>query len=172
MAVNTWPVSVMKCGAETLKWNTDESKSLDKRTRKFMTMHGVLLPKSDIDRIYVSREMGGRRLIISELCIMMEENNLGWYVRNSVLYLVESVKAAETIEYKDTVNKKEFKQRWMREKKELWINKRMYGQFVREIPETTDEMETCYWLKKADLKVETEAMLCAVQEQEKWYEHA
>ena len=30
----------------------------------------------------------------------------------------------------------------MREKKELWKNKRMYGQFVTEIPETTDEKET------------------------------
>ena len=37
------------------------------------------------------------------------------------------------------VNKKEFKQRWMREKKELWKNKGMYGQFVREMPETTDQ---------------------------------
>ena len=36
----------------------------------------------------------------------------------------------------------------------------MYGQFVGEIPETTDEKETWHWLRKADVKVETEAMLC------------
>ena len=41
----------------------------------------------------------------------------------------------------------------------------MYGQFVREIPETTVEKETCNWLRKADLKAETEAMLYAAQEQ-------
>ena len=130
-----------------------------------MTMHGALHPKSDIDRVYLSREMGGRGLISCEGCIRMEENNLGWYVRNSVEPLIEDVKAAETIEYNDTVNKKEFKQRWMNEKKELWKNKRMYGQFVREMPETADEKETWYWLRKADLKVEIEAMLCAAQEQ-------
>ena len=56
----------------------------------------------------------------------MEENNLGWYAMNSVAPLIEAVKVAETIEYIDTMNKKEFKQRWMREKKELWKNKRMY----------------------------------------------
>ena len=61
--------------------------------------------------------MGGRRLISCEGCIKMEENNL-----------TEGVKAAETIEYNDTVNKKEFKQRWKNEKKELWKNKRMYRQ--------------------------------------------
>ena len=53
----------------------------------------------------------------------------------------------------------------MREKKELWKNKKNYGQFVRKMPETTDEKETWYWLRKADLKVETEVMLCAAQDQ-------
>ena len=53
----------------------------------------------------------------------------------------------------------------MREKKDLWKNKRMDGQFLREMPEATAEKETWYWLRKADLKVETEAMLCAAQEQ-------
>ena len=95
----------------------------------------------------------------------MEENNLGQYVRNSVQPLIEGLKAAETIEYNDTVNKKEFKQRWMREKKELWKNKRMYGQFVREMLQATNEKGTWCWLRKADLKVETEAMLCAAEEQ-------
>ena len=41
----------------------------------------------------------------------------------------------------------------------------MYGQFVREMPETKDEKETWHWLRKADLKVETEAMMYAAQEQ-------
>ena len=49
-----------------------------------MTVHGALQPKSDTDRIYLSREKGGRGLIRCEGCIRMEENNLGWYVRNSV----------------------------------------------------------------------------------------
>ena len=79
----------------------------------------------------------------------MEENNLGWYAMNSVAPLIEAVKVAETIEYTDTMNKKEFKKRWMREKKELWKNKRMYRQFAREMPETTDEKETWYMAKKS-----------------------
>ena len=79
----------------------------------------------------------------------MEENNLGWYAMNSVAPLIEAVKVAETIEYTDTMNNKEFKQRWMREKKELWKNKRMYRQFAREMPETTDEKETWYMAKKS-----------------------
>ena len=158
IAVNTWAASVMRYGVGILKWNTDELKSLNRRTRKFITMHGELHLKSDIDRVYLSKEMGGRGL-------RMEENNLRWYVRNSVEPLIDGVKAAETIECNDTVNKKEFKQSWMREKKEIGKNKRMYGHFVTEMPEATDEKETWSWLRKANLKAETEAMLCAAQEQ-------
>ena len=82
-----------------------------------MTMHGALHPKTDVDRAYLSRENGVRGLIICEGCIRMEENNLGWYARNLVEILIEVVKAAETMEYNDTVNRKEFKQRWIREKR-------------------------------------------------------
>ena len=145
MAVNTWVFSVMKYGAGILKWNTDELKSLDRRTRKFMTIHGALHPKSDIDRVYLRREIGERGLVSCGGCIRMEKSNLGWYVRNSIEPLIEGMKAAEIIEYNDTVNKKEFKNRWIKGKKELWKNKRMYGQFVREMPETTYEKETWYW---------------------------
>ena len=83
-------------------------------------------------------------MLSCERCIRMEENNLRWYVGNSVEPLIKGMKAAETTECNNTVNKKDLKQRWMREKKALWKNKRMYDQFVREMPETTDEKETWY----------------------------
>ena len=95
-----------------------------------MTMNEVLHSKSDVDRVYLSRGMGERGLISCERYIRMEENNLEWYVKNSVEPLIEGVKAVERIEYNDTVNQKEFKQSWMREKKELLKGKRMHGQFV------------------------------------------
>ena len=87
----------MRYGARILKWNTNVLKSLDRRTRKFQTMHGALHPKRDVDRVYLSRKMGGRGLISCERCRRMEEKNLGWYIRNSVEPLIEGVKAAKTI---------------------------------------------------------------------------
>ena len=89
--------SVTRYGARILKWNTAELKTLDRRARKFMTMHGALHPKSDLDRVYLSTKMGGRGLISCERCISMEENNLRLYVRNSVVPLIKGMKAAETI---------------------------------------------------------------------------
>ena len=107
-----------------------------------MTMNGVLHSKSDVDRVYLSRGMGERGLISCEGYIRMEENNLEWYVKNSIEPLIEGVKAVERIEYNDTVNQKEYKQSWMREKEELLKGKRIYGQFVREMREITDGKET------------------------------
>ena len=65
----------------------------------------------------------------------------------------------------DVVNKDEFKRRWMNEKEQRCKEKRMYGQFDREMPESTDEKKTWKWLRKADLKIQTESLLCAAQEQ-------
>ena len=92
MAVNTWVASVMRYGAGILKWNTDELKSLDRRTRNVMTMHGALHPKSDIDSVYLCRQMRGGGLISCEGCIRVEENNLGLHARNSVEPLIEGMK--------------------------------------------------------------------------------
>ena len=92
-------------------------------------------------------------------------NNLGWYIKNPNEPLIEGVEATETTKYNDTLNKKEFKKSWNREEKELWKNKSLYGQFVREMPETTDDREKWNCLRKANLKVETEAMLYVAQEQ-------
>ena len=46
-----------------------------------------------------------------------------------------------------------------------WTGKRMYEQFVREIPESVDRERTWEWMKKGDLKVEIEALIFAAQEQ-------
>ena len=42
---------------------------------------------------------------------------------------------------------------------------RLHGQFVSEITETTHVEESWSWLRKADLKIQTEALICAGQEQ-------
>ena len=55
-------------------WTVEELKSLDSKTRKLLTIHGVFHPRSDIDRLYVPRKRGGRGLIGCEDCVRAEEN--------------------------------------------------------------------------------------------------
>ena len=48
---------------------------------------------------------------------------------------------------------------------EAWMGKQMYSQFVSDMPVTTDKEKTWSWMRKSDLKITTEALICAAQEQ-------
>ena len=41
----------------------------------------------------------------------------------------------------------------------------MHRQFIRETTEKVDKEKTWQWLSRSDLKIGTEALLCAAQEQ-------
>ena len=127
-------------------------------------MNGAFHPKSDVGRLYVSRVNGGRGLISCERCVRSEENSLGWYVKNSLEVLLQGVRATSVIRSEETVSKDEFKTSWNNEKLTSWKERRLHGQFVREIPETTHVKESLGWLRNADLKIQTEALICAGQE--------
>ena len=164
-AINTWAVAIFRYGAGIIQWKASELKDLDRKSRKTMTMYGGLHPKSDVDRLYVKRKEGGRGLISVERCIREEENSLGFYVTNSEENLMRGVLTAETINTRETITSVEFKKQREKELKEKWSEKRMHGQFIRETTEKVDKEKSWQWLSRGDLKVGTEALLCAAQEQ-------
>ena len=75
-AMNIWAVAVMRYGAGIAKWTKEELEKLDRQTRKIMTMNGALHPKSDVDRLYVARQRGGRGLQSVLETILSEDNSL------------------------------------------------------------------------------------------------
>ena len=54
---------------------------------------------------------GGRGLISCERCIRSEENNIGWYVRNSTEPLLEAMKSARIVNVVKCVTPEEFKKK-------------------------------------------------------------
>ena len=56
--INTWAVSLLRYSAAFLDWTKFEMEQLDRQTRKLMTMHNALHPKSNIDRLYLPRKDG------------------------------------------------------------------------------------------------------------------
>ena len=164
-AVNTWAVAIFRYGAGVIQWRENELKDLDRKTRKMLTMYGAFHPKSDVDRLYVKRKKGGRGLISVERCVKEEENSLKLYVAKSEEKLIKGVAQFEKLQESDLVGKKELKARNEQEGQEKWRGKKLHGQFARELSEATDKDKTWQWLSKADLKVGTEALICAAQEQ-------
>ena len=159
-AINVWAVAAFRYGAGILQWKESELKDLDRKSRKTMTMYGAFHSKSDLDRLYIKRKEGGRGLMSVERCVREEQNSLGFYVNNS-----GEVDTAETINTEDTVTSGEFKKQEAQELKQNWREKKIHGQFVKEMPEKVDKDRTWQWLSKSDLKIGTEALLCAAQEQ-------
>ena len=56
-AINTWMVALLRYEAEIINWKIDELKKMGRTTRKTLTMYGTIHPKSDIDRLYLKRNM-------------------------------------------------------------------------------------------------------------------
>ena len=63
------------------------------------------------------------------------------------------------------MEKEDFKKNSQNELKNKQHKKRMYGQFVREMPEEIDKDLSWKWLVQSDLKMQIEATICAAQEQ-------
>ena len=113
----------------------------------------------------MKRKEGGRGFISVEQCIREEENSLGFYVANLDENLIRGVLGAETINTRETITSIEFNKQKAKELKEKWSEKRMHGQLIRETMEKVDQEKMWQWLSRRGLKVETEVLLCAAQEQ-------
>ena len=165
LAANTWAVSLLRYSGGIIKWTKDELKRMDRKTRKLMTIHGALHPKSDVDRIYIPRGKGGRGLLGCEGCIRAEENSLGWCINHSPEQLLQLTKDSKVIETESCIEPDEFKKAAMDELRNAWREKKMYGQFVREITDDVDEIKSWNWVRQSDLKPGTVSMIFSAQEQ-------
>ena len=120
-ALNTWAVSILRYGAEILKWNKNELQEMDRKTRKSMTMNKELHPRRDVVQLYVFRKNGGRGLIGCENSVKSGENGLGWYNKSIIELLLVVVKTSWTITHEETVEPKEFKKTKEEQRKNEWI---------------------------------------------------
>ena len=122
-------------------------------------------PKSDVNRLYVKRSSGSRGLIGCKSCIITEENSLGWYLMNHIEPLIIAVRESNTLPGCDKAMKlREFKKLKQKERISMWKDKKMHGQYLREVNDN-DHNSTWRWLQKSDLKGCTEALIFSAQEQ-------
>ena len=133
IAINTWAVSLMRYGACIVKWTKSKPDEIDRKTRKVMTMNKELYPKSDVDGLYVSRMEGERGLTGCKMCVKVEENNLGWYVKHYIEPLTVTVRISNTVPSENSIQPKEFKRQDNEERLNKRRGKSIYRQYVRRI---------------------------------------
>ena len=65
-------------------------------------MRKGLHPNSDVDRLYVSRKEGGTGLVSCKCTSRSEENNLGWYLKNSNENLLQEEKPVRIPKFRES----------------------------------------------------------------------
>ena len=131
-AMNTWAISLIRYGAGIVKWNKEELQTMDRKTRKMMTIHGALHPKADVDRLYIPRKDGGRGLISIEDCVNDEELSLAEYIENSNEDFLKCVKEEGFMRETNGISMNTIKSKRQRARFESWKSKEMHGQFLRQ----------------------------------------
>ena len=160
--INTWAIPVLRYSAAFLHWTKAELQEMDRRTRKLLTMHKGLHPRSNVDRLYLPRKEGGRGLMSAEDTVNLATIGLKRYVRESEEKLLVAARGDTEDEQLETEN--EFKRRNRQERKTNWKEKVMHGQFLRQTEDVADK-DQWLWLKDGSLKRETETLIMAAQEQ-------
>ena len=82
-AINSLAVPVVIYSFNIVNWNPSELRKLDTKIRKRFTCHRMIHPKSDVDRIYVPRNQGGRGMIQFEISYKTTTIGLAEYLDNS-----------------------------------------------------------------------------------------
>ena len=159
--INTWAIALLRYSAAFLERTRLEKEKLDRDTRKLLTMHKALHPKSDVDRLYLPRNEGGRGLQSAQDTIELAILGLDNYVRNSHEKLMT---AAREDSNEDLETEQEFKQRKHCERKGRWCEKVLHGQYPRQTKDLVPK-ESCRWLKEGNIKRETESLIFAAQEE-------
>ena len=161
-AVNTWAVPLIRYSAGIVEWKKEEIQALDRKTRKLFTIHRALHPRSDVDRLYIPREDGGRGMASIEDCITSECIAMGQYIQGHEDPWLKAAWKEKVV--KQAGDKEEFKRRMKEQRKESWKRKVLHGQYLRQTEEISTK-ETWGWLSKGELKRETEGTILAAQEQ-------
>ena len=74
---------VLRYSFGIINQRTEEIKKIDRKTRKMLTMYKMHHPKADIDKLYVKRKEGGRRLVQIEAAYKVEIINIAEYVNTN-----------------------------------------------------------------------------------------
>ena len=147
--------------AGNIEWTKEKVKETDRKTRKIITMYGGLHPRAISERLYLPRSEGGRELLSIEDCVNDGRKNLALYdLRSNEKLIIASATELKLKKFIIAPNRQERRKQRLTE----WKEKSLDFQFLKEI-EGTDDGHSQEWLKRSEIKRETETLMCAALEQ-------
>ena len=159
--INTWAVGVVRYTAGIVDWTMEEVASMDRKTRKILSMNSCLHTRSSVGRLYLPRKEVGRGLVGIEECVKRESKSLHGYLRESTEWMLQAA-LKEVIVEEETLQ--DYERRRKEEKVKNWKEKALHGEFIQQISNVAGE-ECWRWLRNGFLKKETEGLILADKEQ-------
>ena len=160
-AINTWVMPTARYSAGNIEWTKEKVKVTDRKTRKIITMYGGLHPRAISERLYLPRSEGGMELLSIEDCVSDGRKNLALYpIRSNEKFIIASATELKLKKFIIVPNRQQRRKQRLTE----WKEKSLHSQFLREI-EGTDDGHSREWLKRWEIKRETETLMCAALEQ-------
>ena len=96
-AINSLAIPVVQYSFNIINWNVSDLQRMDRKTRKLLTCHRMLHPKSDVDRLYLPRGKGGRGLLQVELAYRTATIGMKTYLEHSEDWMMQVVLRHETM---------------------------------------------------------------------------
>ena len=149
-ALNTWAISVIRYSAAFLDWTKEETKELERWTRKQLIAGRALHPQSNVLKIYIKRRYGGRALISVEECCAAKLRNIDFYLVNSEKFL-KVVARLEKVEKDQIEGKKDYNNRTEQDKMDQLGSMKLHGQFGRDADDKKSG-KSWYQLRNGNLK--------------------
>ena len=93
-------------------------------------MYGAFHPKSNVNRLYLTRQEGGRGLIGVEDTVRSKESSLGWYVMNNTHEIMRPVEKEEIWKINEVKDPKVWKRQKNEQHRNGWKDKALHRQTI------------------------------------------
>jgi hypothetical protein len=162
-SINTYAVPVIRYSAAIVDWTDEEINKLERSTRKWLSLNGAMNLNSDINRLYVPRNRGGKGLMSIKDTLRKEKSLVANYIKEHkddelLRYCVPPTEDEQYFNF----TKQQLKEELITNHEKEWKKKIIHGKYFREVEK--QQLADYAWLKTARFKKETEALIMAAQE--------
>ena len=161
--LNMFAVPVIQYSAALLGWTLSEITNIERKFRKVLTMHGAHHLKSDVDRLYLPRRLGGGGFISIADVIECEKRSFATYLYNTGYYILQCARDVLQIQLGGT--KDEYVSEIRCHRLLQWKSKSLHGEFLKKVENGGEVSESFHWLVHGLLKMPTEVQIIATQDQ-------
>ena len=113
--------------------------NFDRKTRKLISAHHALHAQSDVDRLYLPRQPGGRGLLQIRQAVEEEKRAVNYYIKNSTEHALKAVSDEELLKVNES--KSEYHKKELKNCQERWQSKPLHGQYLQDIKDKTDNTD-------------------------------